>query len=166
MAPCDLPDLNFRAYEAGDLAAVRALHRDSFAALAVGHYAPAQIAAHDALIAEQAYADDLAHSHVMLAEAPGGAIVATAGWIALADEAETARIRKLFVAQGLARRGLGGRLLARAEEAARVAGHRRFFLRAYLNAVPLYLSRGYRADHAGVMPLPGAVEMPVLFMRK
>jgi hypothetical protein len=38
-------------------------------------------------------------------------------------------------------------------------------LRAYLNAVPLELSRGYRADHPGVI-LPGAIEMPVLFMRK
>lgn len=166
MTPRDLPDLTCRAYEAGDLAAVRALHRDSFAALAVGYYAPAQIAAHDALIADPAYADDLARSHVTLAEKPGGAIVATAGWIALADEPETARIRKLFVAPALARRGLGRRLLARAEEAARAAGHRRFFLRAYLNAVPLYVSCGYRADHAGVMPLPGAVDMPVLFMRK
>jgi len=49
---------------------VRALHRDSFVALAVGHYAPTQIAAHDALIADLAYAADPALSHVMLAEAP------------------------------------------------------------------------------------------------
>jgi len=46
---------------------VRALHRDSFVALAVGHYAPTQIAAHDALIADLAYADDPARSHVTLA---------------------------------------------------------------------------------------------------
>lgn len=166
MTPRDLPDLTFRAYAGGDLAAVRVLHRDSFAALALGHYAPSQIAAHDALIADLAYADDLARSHVMLAESPGGAIVATVGWIALPDEPQTARIRKLFVAPAVVRRGLGRHLLAQTEAAARAAGHRRFFLRAYLNAVPLYLSSGYRADHTGVMTLPGAVEMPVLFMRK
>jgi GNAT superfamily N-acetyltransferase len=162
----DLPDLTFRAYDVGDLAAVRALHRGSFAALAAGHYTPAQIAAHDVLIAGGDYAADLARSHVTLAATSSGEIVATAGWIALAGEAETARIRKLFVAPALARRGLGRRLLAKAEDGARAAGHRRFFLRAYLNAVPLYESRGYSADHGAVMSLPGGVEMPVLFMRK
>lgn len=162
----DLPDLTFRAYDGGDLAVVRALHRVSFAALADRHYTPAQIAAHDALIAEEAYAADLARSHLTVAEAPDGELVATAGWIALADEAQTARIRKLFVAPALARRGLGRRLLGQIEDAARAAGYRDFFLRAYLNAVPLYEASGYRADHRGVMSLPGGSGMPVLFMRK
>lgn len=166
MAPRELAGVTFRAYDGGDLAVVRGLHRESFAALAASHYTADQIAAHDAFVAADAYADDLARSNVTLAEDPAKRLIATAGWIALAGEPATARIRKLFVAPDLARRGLGRRLLAHVETAARAAGHHRFFLRAYLNAVPLYEGAGYRAERAGVMTLSGGVEMPVLFMRK
>ncbi|HEY4133598.1 MAG TPA: GNAT family N-acetyltransferase [Alphaproteobacteria bacterium] len=167
--PAAIPDLSgvrLRSYAADDLSAVRALHRLSFARLATPRYAPAQVAAHDALIDTEDYAADLARSHLQVAELPGLRIVGTAGWVALAEEPGTARIRKLFVSPAVARRGLATRLLSQAEGAAKAAGHSHFLLRAYLNAVPFYEAQGYRADQPGVMALADGLEMPVLFMSK
>ncbi|MFN4281274.1 MAG: GNAT family N-acetyltransferase [Alphaproteobacteria bacterium] len=166
MAALDAASLRFRPYAPGDLAAARRLHARSFAALAAGHYAPADIAGHAALIAAKDYAEDLARSRLIVAETPGAGLVASGGWIALDGEPGTARVRKLFVAPEAAGRGIGRSMLARIEDAARAAGHARFFLRAYLNAAAFYRAAGYRDDGPGGMALPGGREMRVLFMRK
>ncbi len=113
-----------------------------------------------------AYAADLAASHLMLALRADGAVIATAGWIAVAEEVGTARIRKIFVHPDIARRGVASHLVRDAEARAVAAGHRRIIVRANLNAVPLYLKLGYRTLGEGGMDAGGGITLPVHFMEK
>lgn len=159
------PDFAFRAMDDADIAAVRDLHARSFAGLAGAQHTPAQIAGHLALIADAAYADELRRCHVGLA-LEGARIVATAGWIETPEQTATARIRKVFVDPAMARRGLGSRMVRRAESEALRAGYRRLIVRANLNAVPLYETLGYVATAEALMPVPGGVELPVVMMEK
>src|SRR3546814_1409089 len=86
-------NIGLRPYAPSDVAAVRDLHAAAFRALAAGHHSLAQIAAHEALILAPEYAEDLARSHVLLALHDTCGLVATAGWLAMPDRPETARIR-------------------------------------------------------------------------
>jgi putative acetyltransferase len=159
-------DVTLRAAEPADFPAIAALHALAFTHLATSHHTPAQLAAHDRLTREPAYADDLARSHLRVAVSETGEIVGSAGWIAVPDQPGTARIRKVFVHPQVARRGLARRLVADAELRALAAGHRRLFVRANVNAVPLYERLGYRALERGVMATPDGTGLPVLFMEK
>jgi putative acetyltransferase len=160
------PDIALRAAEAIDLAAIRRLHAFSFAIMASDQHSPAQIAAHTRLTGTPEYAADVMRSHLMVAQSAESEIVATAGWIAVPEEPDTARIRKVFVHPRWARRGLATRLVQDAERRALEAGYRRIVVRANRNAVPLYQKLGYRPLRDGVMTAPGGIELPVVFMAK
>jgi len=153
-----------RPYADDDADAVRALHALAFRTLARTHHSPAQIAAHEALIMAPDYADDLARSHVLLAHR-GAELIATAGWLAMADRPGTARIRKVFVHPDMARRGIASAMVRAAEAEARNAGLATLFVRANINAVKLYEKLGYRPIEPGVMPA-GGENLPVMFMEK
>ena len=161
-----LPDgIELRRYESRDADAVRRLHALAVRRLAASHHTPAQLAAHEALIMADAYADDLARSNLLLAEARGGRLVATGGWLPHPDRPATARIRKVFVHPDLAGRGLGSAMVRAAEAAAHAAGLPNLFVRANINAVRLYEKLGYRALEPGVMPA-GLENLPVMFMER
>ena len=119
-----------------------------------------------AMTRSTAYAADLAASHLVLAVQRGGAVIATTGWIAVPDEAGTARIRKVFVHPDLARRGIASHLIRHAEARAEAAGYGRLIVRANINAVPLYRKLGYRTLREGEMDAGGGVVLPVHFMAK
>jgi len=161
-----LPDLTLRPYAESDLETVRALHALAFERLAAACHSSAQIAAHTAMTRGAAYAADLAASHVVLAVGQDGAIVATTGWIAVPDEAATARIRKVFVHPDIARRGVASHLVRDAETRAEAAGYRHFVVRANINAVALYRKLGYRTLREGEMDAGGGIVLPVHFMAK
>ena len=154
-----------RARRPDDLPVVRHLHKTSFAALARDSHTPEQIAAHLALIDGDDYAADVTRSHLLLLEDANG-LAATAGWMALDDEPDTARIRKVFVRPDLARQGTGKHMVMTAEKIAVSEGCKRFFVRSNINAVPLYRSLGYRPVEEGEMPVGEGVTLPVVFMRK
>jgi putative acetyltransferase len=158
-------DIVLAPYQPSDAAAVRGLHALAFRSLAAGHHTSAQIAAHEALIAAAPYADDLARSHLILARHPVAGLVATAGWLEFPERAGTARIRKVFVHPDWARRGLATALVRAAEDAARAAGYPHFYVRANINAVPLYERLGYVAESHGVMPAADE-ELPVVYMSR
>jgi GNAT superfamily N-acetyltransferase len=82
------------------------------------------------------------------------------------DRAATARIRKVFVDPGRARRGLGKLMVTDAEIRARRSGFQDFFVRANINAVPLYRALGYREIDSGVMMVGAGVELAVVYMEK
>jgi putative acetyltransferase len=155
-----------RAMTATDIPAVRELHARSFTELAREHHSEIEIAAHVALIFSPDYADELAGANVSMAIDPTGCIVATAGWQVMADHAVTARIRKVFVDPGMARRGLGRRMVEDAETRAQQCGLADFYVRANINAVPLYRVLGYREIEAGVMMVGSGVALPVVYMEK
>ncbi len=52
------------------------------------------------------------------------------------------------------------------EFAARAAGFCNFFVRANVNAVPLYRALGYRELEAGTMSVARGIALPVMFMEK
>lgn len=79
---------------------------------------------------------------------------------------EPAMIRAFFVDPAHARRGLGRRLLACSEEAARAAGFTRIELAATLAGVPLYRAGGYEEVAAEEVPLPGGLRLPIVRMRR
>lgn len=160
-----IENIELRPYAASDSASVRALHAAAFRALAAGQHSPAQIAAHEALIMAPAYAEDLARSNLLLAMHEMLGLAATAGWLAMDDRPATARIRKVFVHPALVRRGLASAMVRAAEQAAWAAGFPGLFVRANINAVPLYEKLGYRAVEAGIMPA-GRENLPVVYMEK
>jgi putative acetyltransferase len=161
-----LPDLEHRPYGEVDLDAVRDLHALAFEILAAPLHSREQLAAHTAMTRCAAYATDLRASHLMLALRPDRSLAATAGWIAVADEADTARIRKVFVHPDLARRGIASLMVRDAERRACARGYRRIVVRANRNAVPLYLRLGYRTLREGSMAAEGGIVLPVHFMEK
>ena len=158
--------LTVRPIREADLDAVRRLQADSFAILATAMHSPAQIAAHVAMIMAPDYAGDLLSNNILVAEAPGGALVATAGWCRVPDDAAVARLRKVFVAPDRAGQGLGRRMVEAAEDAARAAGLARFRVRANANAEAFYARLGYRAIRHEEMPTPAGVAMPTVIMVK
>ncbi len=163
--PPDLPGLTWRRYRPEDLAAVVELHVRAFAVLGRDAHSDDQIAGHEALIRSADYPADLDRSNLTVALL-GGAPVATAGWLPLDEPPDTARIRKVFVDPALTRRGLAAWLVGKAEREALDAGYPRYFVRANLNAVPLYERLGYRPIEPGTMATPTGAALPVLFMRK
>lgn len=76
---------------------------------------------------------------------------------------DAARIRAFFVHPGSARQGLGRRLLAHCEDAARRAGFRRAELMATLPGVPFYREQGYEDIEPVLHRLPDG--MTVRFVR-
>jgi putative acetyltransferase len=161
-----LPEFTLRPYGESDLAAVRTLHALAFESLAAERHSGAQLAAHSAMTRDGAYAADLAASHLALAVQADGAVIATAGWIGVADEAGTARIRKVFVHPEFARRGVASHLVRDAEARAEAAGYRRLIVRANINAVLLYRKLGYHTLREGEMAAGGGIVLPVHFMAK
>jgi predicted N-acetyltransferase YhbS len=159
-------DLVLRPIREADLDAVRKLQADSFSALAGAVHSPAQIAAHVALIMAPDYAGELLSNNLLVAEAPDGAVVATAGWCRVPDDDETARLRKVFVAPDRAGQGLGRRMVEAAEDAARAAGFRRFRVRSNANAEAFYARLGYRPVRREDMPTAGGVALPTVIMVK
>jgi putative acetyltransferase len=69
-------------------------------------------------------------------------------------------VTALFVRPGEAGRGLGARLLARAEAGARAAGTRRLTVVAVRGAVSFYEAQGWRVGRAVRSPLPGGGALP------
>jgi GNAT superfamily N-acetyltransferase len=84
----------------------------------------------------------------------------------LDPEREPARIRAFFVHPAFARRGLGRRLYAECEAAARTAGFGRLALVATLPGEPLYRALGFALDERFSLALPDGVEVPVARMSR
>ncbi|WP_412068036.1 GNAT family N-acetyltransferase [Rubrivirga sp. IMCC43871] len=113
----------------------------------------------------------------------GGVLIACGGWsrrrtLFGGDQAkagpdplldplrEPARIRAFFVDPTQARRGLGRRLLAACEDAARAHGFAVLELVSTAPGEPLYRAGGFEVVERFVLRLPGRVEAPVARMRK
>ncbi len=79
---------------------------------------------------------------------------------------DPARIRAFFVHPDQARRGIGRRILAACETAARAAGFRTAVLVATLAGEPLYAAGGYTVTQRYEVPLTNGLTLPVVRMMK
>jgi N-acetylglutamate synthase-like GNAT family acetyltransferase len=165
-----------------DLPAIEALIARSAQELSAGYYTPAQVAA---LLRYVFGADTqlIRDGTYFVCEADGGALVAAGGWSRratlygadrvkasedpLLDPAtEAARIRAFFVDPGWARRGLGRRLFAECETAARSAGFRTLALVATMPGEPLYRALGFELTERFALRMPDGTEVPVAHMSR
>lgn len=119
-----------------------------------GHYAPGLALAWGSLPAlYHRWAVTVGGETRVLAEV-AGRVVAFAGW-------RGREVTALFVHPEARGRGLGARLLRRAEAgAARAAPGRRLRVIAALGAVPFYRSHGWRDAGRAASPLPGGRTLP------
>jgi GNAT superfamily N-acetyltransferase len=79
---------------------------------------------------------------------------------------DNARIRAFFVHPDWARRGIGSRILAACEEAAREAGFSGFELGATITGERLYTARGYESIGRIEVPLGNGASLPIIRMSK
>lgn len=79
---------------------------------------------------------------------------------------DAAKVRAIFVHPSFARRGLGSRILAAAEEAAVQAGFRRFEMGSTLTGIALYSLKGYREVDRVMVPVGDGEQIEVVRMVK
>jgi GNAT superfamily N-acetyltransferase len=92
---------------------------------------------------------------------------AASGDVRLLDPAtEPARVRAMFVRADWTRRGLGRRILAACEAAAKAEGYRTLALMATLSGLPLYQSYGFRVLTYAAVALPNGVTVDCASMEK
>lgn len=92
---------------------------------------------------------------------------ATDGDTRLLDPAtEPAKVRAMFVRPDWTRRGLGRRIIAECEAAARLEGYTRLALLATLSGVPLYLACGFERLEETDVVLSDGVPMACVAMEK
>src|SRR5262245_21356126 len=99
--------LRLRPFIADDTDAVVDLRNRGFEELSGDAYTPAQKAALRENRTERDYAEDLIRNHIMLGFDDAQGLVAMGGWIAMPDDPEIGRIRKLAVHPAVARQGFG-----------------------------------------------------------
>jgi putative acetyltransferase len=140
--------IEIRRADPSDHAALSAIRRSAILELAVAAMSTSQAEQW----ADRAAADRVAH-----------AVLHHAVWVAVQDvpigwvEVDEDRVAALYVAPHCAGRGVGSRLLLRAEAAIRDGGHATARLEASPNAATFYLHRGYLPSEArtadGALPL-------------
>lgn len=79
---------------------------------------------------------------------------------------DAAKIRAFFVDPQWARKGVGSRILAACEDAAKAAGFTRYEMGATLTGVKLFAARGYVEIERIQVPLKNGATLPVVRMEK
>jgi GNAT superfamily N-acetyltransferase len=179
----ETPTFQLRLATRADAAALHALIEASVRGLQAEDYTPAQIEGalgtvlglDTQLIADQTY---------FIAETTNGARLAgCGGWSKrktlfgadrgpgrepelLNPEIDAAKVRAIFVHPHFARMGLGSRILATVEDAARAEGFSWFEMGSTLTGVPLYRLKGYVEVERIAVPLGNGEALPVVRMVK
>ena len=177
-------ELRYRLATAADLEKIRALIDASVRGLGPQAYSASQIeealgtwlGLDTQLLADQTY------FVVEPADKPG-TLVACGGWSrrrtpfgadarpgrddALLDpKTDAAKIRAFFVHPDWARQGIGSRLLALCEDAARAEGFTRCEMGATLTGIPLYRRHGYGEGDRMELPLANGETLAIVRMEK
>jgi GNAT superfamily N-acetyltransferase len=178
--PAEL-EIALRRAAPADIPVLLALIERSVRGLQSADYTPAQI--ERALIAVYGIDTQLIADGTYFAVECAGAIVGCGGWSrratlhggdqwaersdALLDPAtDAAKIRAFYVDPRFARRGIGRRILAASERAARAAGFTRFEIGATLTGVALYLADGYAVVARVEISLGDGTTLPIVHMAK
>ena len=173
--------LLIRPAQPADIPMLRQLIERSARGLSRDHYTPAEI---EAAIQHVFGVDStlIADGTYFVAELEG-AVAGCGGWstrrtlyggdqrpIGASDRldprSEPARIRAFFIAPEAARRGVGRRLLAHCEDAARRAGFTSFELMSTLPGVPFYTTLGFKSVEDVADTLPNGVVLRFVRMTR
>lgn len=182
--PLSIDERFYRLATAADVPRIGPLIEASVRGLSAGDYSAAQmdqalgtwLGLDTQLIADHTY-------YVVEAARAPGALAACGGWSrrrtpyggdqrpgrddALLDPAtDAAKIRAFFVHPEWARRGIGSRLLALCEAAAKAEGFTRCELGATLPGIPLYRRHGYVEGERVELPLKDGGTLPIVKMAK
>ncbi|HEX3663070.1 MAG TPA: GNAT family N-acetyltransferase [Acidobacteriaceae bacterium] len=174
--------LAYRLGTAADLAGIRALIEASVRGLGPQAYSPSQIeqalgtwlGLDTQLVADQTY-------FVVEPKDEPGRLVACGGWsrrktpfgadarpgrdnTLLDPKTDAAKIRAFFVHPEWARQGIGSRLLALCEEAARAEGFTRCEMGATLTGIALYRRHGYVEGERQELPLANGETLGIVKM--
>jgi len=79
---------------------------------------------------------------------------------------EAARVRAMYTDPGFVRRGIGRKILALCEDAARAEGFTKAELGATMGGKPLYEAAGYQPIELMQVPTPSGITVPILRMGK
>jgi GNAT superfamily N-acetyltransferase len=179
----DSPTFQLRLATREDVTALHALIEASVRGLQAEDYTPAQIEGalgtvlglDTQLIADRTY---------FVAERAGdGRLAGCGGWSKrktlfgadhgpgrepelLDPTTDAAKVRAIFVHPDFARMGLGSRILATVEDAARAEGFSWFEMGSTLTGVPLYRLKGYVEVERIAVPLGNGEALPVVRMVK
>jgi putative acetyltransferase len=152
-----------RPVEAWDLDAVVALQERAIMAFGAPVYGTVRARAW-ARLGEQ-FRRDLLGEGFWVAEA-AGRLLGVGGWSPDGLEPELAWLRYLFVDPPAARRGIGRRLVARAERSAAAVDRPRLHVWSSLNAVGFYEALGYRVQRRARWPIQAGIELDYVLMAK
>lgn len=142
-----------------------ALQEAAILALGAGTYGPEQL---------EAWARFGWHYRHQLLRDPGGfwvaerngQVVGVGGWSPDSLDPGLGWLRYLFVHPDWGRLGIGRKLVAAAESAARTRGKRCFHVWSSLIAASFYEGRGYRRVRRGHWPLTGMIEIAYVLLAK
>lgn len=166
---------------AADIASIERVMRESLRSIGIRSYDRKQIAS---ALEHIAHLDrDLVNDGTYFVAEADGTIVGCGGWSRrsklyagsagsdddsrLLDPAtEPARVRAMFVAPQWERRGIGRRILAMCEEAARAEGFRNVELMAMLSGRAMYAACGYAAVEDVEPRLADGTKLPLTRMIK
>ncbi len=180
-AGTDLASFTHRAATEADLPALRALMTRAIEELQRDVLSPEQVTASHQIMGldTQLVAD---RTYFMILDA--GALVGCGGWswratlfggddsivarepLPLDPATDAAKIRAMYVDPDHARRGIGKRIMALCEDAARAAGFTRVELMATLAGLPLYKACGYAEIEAVEATSREGVKVPIIRMGK
>src|SRR5262249_17670197 len=146
-----------------DHAQVRYLHSRAMRAQCGDALSDGELAGFLTFVDSPAYSDLLRTEEVHGAFMDGQ-LIATASWLANADDGETARIGSVFVHPMFTRLGLGGRLLAEVEGRAAQSGFEALGVSATINAVSFFERYGYAEASRGVKTFGPGCWLPVAFL--
>ncbi|QNI38496.1 GNAT family N-acetyltransferase [Edaphobacter sp. 4G125] len=178
-----MASFSLRIATAEDVASIRELIDASVRGLQAGDYSPAQI---DASLRTVFTLDSqlIKDGTYLVAFSENGEMAGCGGWSKrktlyggdhqverieseLLDPAvDAAKVRAIFIHPRFARMGLGSKILAAAEEAARQAGFHRFEMGSTLTGVALYTLKGYREVDRVVVPVGTNESIEVVRMVK
>jgi GNAT superfamily N-acetyltransferase len=170
-----------RRARSADIGALRELQRSAMRSLGAGYYSPAQVAAAVRYVCVPD--PELIEDGTYLVAELDGRLVGCGGWSLrrkayagpadnqtdgerLDPATEPTRIRAMFTAPEMARRGVGRAILKAAEDAARAAGFRRARLGATLSGEHFYRSSGYVEIGRETALLPDGAAIEVILMEK
>lgn len=145
-----MPDrLNIRPARSEDRDAILACQRAAIAAIPVGYPYDAEVIAAWLRVPARGMESLIATSRYFVAETEEGRIVASAGWAPAPEHGhDIALLRGVFSHPTMRGYGVGRRIVAAVELAARRAGFRTMRVPAALSAVAFYRRLGYRVVEA------------------